>query len=423
MTRPGNPLSMMKAVIRNRPLTEAWQAPQAKSETSNAENRITLSLQLSASLRHLEEHITLLPEPDACCMLFFTVAAEDREPGVFFVRRATLEAAWREGSTRVRQWAWARQLSAVELRIDWPNEVMGIESQIPPLCQQGLAAASAWALADDNLEYAELIPMAGLPGIRQSLLDKQPQKCGAAHDAPAHWLLRLQGLQVGSNGVQTQLPRAPMPQPGSPRPITQWQPYLPAVKLLSQQQQREGNWLDAVDCEHLGMTYALLLAQCEATDAEPAHAMLIQAMDRAIGYLEKNLDTLIRRAVSVHIEQAMCLLVFSGHLSSRHGCHAFPELLGRMQRLAGDLHSLWNAAALCAKPLISLALNALAERHATYATGLPNALKAKTADAPSSAPLLDAFLTALSQSHSNVTIFISMVLTISAGRPAKLIKT
>lgn len=216
-----------------------------------------------------------------------------------------------------------------------------------------------------------------------------------------------------------------MPQPKSPRPITQWQPYLPAVNLLSQQQQREGNWLDAVDCEHLGMTYALLLAQCEATDAEPAQAMLIQAMDRTIAYLERSIDTLVLHAVFAHIEQAMCLLVFGGHLSSRHNCHASPELIGRIQRLAKHLHTLWNAATLSAKPLISLTLNALAEcqGHTRYATGLPTALKATTADTHSSTPLLDSFLKSFSQSHSSVTIFTSMVLAISTGRPPQWIKT
>lgn len=202
-------------MISNHSLPPAGHALQLQ------EPRINLSLQLSASLRHLKRRITLLPEPYACCVLFFTVAAEGEQDGVFFVRRTTLEAAWREGSTRVRQWAWMRQLSAVELRIDWPDEIMVIGNRIPTLYQWG--AASAWALADDDLEHAELLPpltrQDSPAGPGQEALNAR-RKPGAAPPFPAlaevNLLLRLQGLHVDRDGMQTELPTASGPPPLPP---------------------------------------------------------------------------------------------------------------------------------------------------------------------------------------------------------------
>lgn len=187
--------------------------PTAGHALQPQEPRITLSHQLSASLRHLKPRITLLPEPYACCVLFFTVAAEGAQSGVFFVRRTTLEAAWREGTTRVRQWAWMRQLPAVELRIDWPDEIVVIGNRIPTLYQW--KAASAWALADDDLEHAELIPPLALASAGNNLRST-PLKPFDATPLPlladVNLLLRLQGLHMDQEGVQTELPTVPGPQ-------------------------------------------------------------------------------------------------------------------------------------------------------------------------------------------------------------------
>lgn len=210
-------------MIRKFPLTETGPPLQVKSDMQPVQTRITLSQQLSAGLRHLEQHITLLPEPYACCILFFTVSAPGEDACVFFVRRVTLEAAWREGSTRVRQWAWVRKLNAVELRIDWPQEILVITGPLPPPVQG--SRASAWALADDDLEHAELISPRDLPHASQALLDIQLKNWVAPGDSPAvapvNLLLRLQGLDICSNGVQTALTGgSPLPPGMPPRPTS-----------------------------------------------------------------------------------------------------------------------------------------------------------------------------------------------------------
>ncbi len=345
-------------MTHNRLFTETGQA--VPTAVQPEEGRITLALQLSASLKHLEKHITLLPEPYPCCMLFFTLAAEGKEACVFIVRRATLEAAWREGATRVRQWAWVRKLNAVDLRIDWLHEITELGNRIPLLRQLG--SASAWALADHDLEYAELLPPMELSNIGQTILDTRLKTCASTHDtpagAPANLLLRLQGLHIDRNGVQTALPQTQNPQYLPPRPIEPWRPFTPALHMLCQQQQREGNWLNVVGCDHLGMMYALLLAQRHVVKTTLTHAMLVQAIDHAMAYLQKSIATLLLRTHAAHIEQAMCLLIFTRYLSSRNGCGAFPDLIDHMERLAKKLRSCANSASPHSKPWISLALGA-----------------------------------------------------------------
>lgn len=366
------------------PFTEARQAVPAKINIQPEEISITLALQLSSSLRHLEAHITPLPEPYSCCMLFFTVTAEGQDACVFIVRRDTLAAAWREGATRVRQWAWVRQLNAVDLRIDWPHEISVIESRIPWLCQ--LDSASAWALADEDLEYAELLPPMELSNVSQATLHTRLKTCIPSNNVPAatpaNLLLRLQGLHVGSNGVQTVLPRTQPAQHPPALPIDPWQPFIRTVHMLCQQQQRDGNWLNVMGCDHLGMIYALLLAQRHVAVTEPAHAMLAQAIDRAIAYPGKNIDSLLLRTVTAHIEQAMRLLVYTRYICSRHGRHDSPHLLDRMARLAENLSYLENTASVQAKPWASLALDAFeqCQIHVADATGQPSGFKAGLAD-------------------------------------------
>ena len=52
-----------------------------------------LSQQLANGLEYLARHMVLLPEPYPGCILFFTVAAENKAASVFPVRATTLEAA------------------------------------------------------------------------------------------------------------------------------------------------------------------------------------------------------------------------------------------------------------------------------------------------------------------------------------------
>lgn len=312
-------------MIRNSPLPSAGQALQPQ------EPRITLSLQLSASLRHLKPRITLLPEPYACCALFFTVAAEGAQDGVFFVRHATLEAAWREGTTRVRQWAWMRQLSAVELRIDWADEILVIGKRIPAPYHWG--AASAWALADDDLEHAELIPPLAVAGASHDPLDAGlPQYASRPFPvlAEVNLLLRLQGLHVDRNGVQTELPAAPAPQRLAPRVASGTAAPFSAAH--------------GAHCGRRCVSEALLLAQLQATDPAMGQAGLIPSMERAFACLESNTDGLHLRTDAACIEQAMCLLIFTGYVASRNTDGALTRLVAQMERLCRDLDAIKNAA-------------------------------------------------------------------------------
>lgn len=293
---------------------------------------VPLSLQLSSSLQHLKQRITPLAEPYACCVLFFTVTAQGAQECVFFVRRATLEAAWREGTTRVRQWAWMRQLSAVELRIDWPTEIVAIGNRIPPLCQWG--PGSSWALADDGLEHAEFLPSVALPGAAAGCLQAWLKSCARAAAFPAlaevNLLLRLEGLHVDSNGVQAELPGS------QPRR------FAPHAANQCSGPQHHHNACRDERCDRLCVTYALLLARHHAAHSEAARAGLLQALELAFACLEKNLANLREQIDAAYIETAMCLLIFARYLSSREMDEAFARLSDRVEQLAWALNDLNN---------------------------------------------------------------------------------
>lgn len=331
-------------MINKRPLTTAAQALPMQSAMRPGDTRITLSLQLSASLQHLKQHITLLPEPYSCCVLFFTVAAQGAQAGVFFVRRSTLEAAWREGTTRVRQWAWARKLSAVELRIDWPSEIVVIGSRIPTLCQWG--PASAWALADDNLEHAELIPSLEMCPASQRNIDMHLKQSVATPIFPlladVNLLLRLHGLHIGEDGVHTELPHV---RPVQNMPLRPPAPRMspPAIKPpLCEQQQRDDNGSHGFGCDRLCVTYALMLAQHHIAETALAQDDVIQAIERAFACVEKNIDDLRVRADAAYIEQTMCLLIFTRYIANRNTDGAFNNLILHMERLAQHLKTINN---------------------------------------------------------------------------------
>lgn len=322
-------------MIPKRPSTTTLAAQSAMRP---GPTRTTLSLQLSASLQHLEQHITLLPEPYSCCVLFFTVAAQGSRNCVFFVRRSTLEAAWREGTTRVRQWAWARQLSAVELRIDWPDEIVVIGSRMPALGQWG--PASAWAVADDDLEHAELIPSLELSKASQGAPHVHLNQSVAAPSFPllaeVNLLLRLQGLHIGVDGVHTELPEAApaqhMPLPARPSKTSPLQ--------FCAHQPREGDAAHRFACDRRCVTHALLLTQHHIAQTELAQDDVIQAIERAFNCVEKNIDSQRTQEDATYIEQTMCLLIFTRYISSRNTDGAFNNLIQHMERLAQNLSAI-----------------------------------------------------------------------------------
>jgi hypothetical protein len=159
-----------------------------------------LAQQLGLGLDYLKSRASPLPEPFGGCILLLSVATPGEPVVTFYVRRATLDAAWRAGTTQVRQWAWSRSLDCLELRIDWPLHISALHGGAPSASTQ--PAVSAWALADESLEQVQLVP---------------PQRWPATAPAPntwlpgslprAHWLLHLQGLFVDSEGCLTPLPR------------------------------------------------------------------------------------------------------------------------------------------------------------------------------------------------------------------------
>lgn len=327
-------------MIHKRPHTTTGQALPAQSAMQPGETRVTLSHQLSISLQHLEQRITLLPEPYSCCVLFFTVAARGAEACVFFVRRSTLEAAWREGATRVRQWAWVRQLSAVELRIDWPNEIVVIGSQVPTLRQW--RSASAWALADDDLEHAELAPPLKLNKASQSDLETHLKQCIATPSlkllSDVKLLLRLQGMHIGEDGVHSELPKFQSTQRIPLQPAAPKMPH-PWVKAPVCEQHERNNSA-GFSCDRLCVTYALLLTQHHIAETELAQGDVIRAIERAFNCVEKNIESLRMRSDADYIEQTMCLLTFTRYISNRNTDGAFSNLISHMERLVRHLNSI-----------------------------------------------------------------------------------
>lgn len=321
-------------MIPKRPPTTAHAAQSAIRPDPP---RTTLSLQLSASLQHLEQRITLLPEPYSCCVLFFTVAAQGARTGVFFVRRSTLEAAWREGTTRVRQWAWARQLSAVELRIDWPDEIVVIGSRMPPLGQWG--PASAWAVADDDLEHAELIPSLELSNASEGGAQAHLNQSVAAPSFPllaeVNLLLRLQGLHIGEDGVRTELPEVA---PAQHLPLPARPSKTPPLQFCAQRP-HEGDAARSFVCDRRCVTHALLLTQHHIAQTALAQDDVIQAIERAFNCVEKNINSQRTHEDAAYIEQTMCLLIFTRYISSRNTDGAFNNLIQHMERLAQNLSS------------------------------------------------------------------------------------
>ncbi|MGB3070741.1 MAG: hypothetical protein WBC18_19455 [Ottowia sp.] len=333
----------MSTLISSLPFNGDVHFLRAERDFMPPERGVTLSHQLSTSFRYVEEHITHLPEPYSCCMLFFSVAAPGQEAGVFFVRRPTLEAAWREGSTRVRQWAWVRKLKAVELRIDWPHQIFSLEGRPFDESMMKPYQGSAWALADEDLENAELTPPVRLRGDTRRPAGPIESPSTAAAPAP-HWLLLMRGMHMGSDGAQLALPRVHTPFQstlfGDARSAASRLPYVATLKMLCDQQQPEGSWESAVDvCEHLGMTYALLLAQRHIPESEPVHGTLADTIDRAVAYLRENLEPLLLGPGGVHAEQAICMVVFARYLESRNDFGESSDLAVPMEQLEESLGS------------------------------------------------------------------------------------
>lgn len=260
-----------------------------------------LSQQLASGLEYLARHMVLLPEPYPGCILFFTVAAENEAASVFHVRATTLEAAWREGATRVRQWAWARKRDEVDLRIDWAQDITPLKADSP------LPDCSAWtqapmrslALADASLERAQLLqPL--LPDPHQEESETGPAQRPLR---PPCLLLHLRGIYISGEQPPLAVPRTDPPEQ---RLWPHLVPVHAALQQLLAQQGKDGSWPGCEDvCDHLGVTYALLQAQRHA-----GSAALTQAIALAMDHVERRLQPLPGDC----LPSALALLVLARHL-------------------------------------------------------------------------------------------------------------
>ncbi|MCD2166400.1 hypothetical protein [Comamonas koreensis] len=265
----------------------AHQAPHRWSKQPS------LVQQLGLGLDYLKTRTSPLPEPFGDCILLLSVATPGEPVATFYVRRATLDAAWRAGTTQVRQWAWSRNLDCLELRIDWPSHISALPGSAPASNQR--PPVSAWALADESLEQVQLVPpqrwssaapapSAWLPGMAEPP-DSLPR---------AHWLLHLQGLFVNSEGSLTQLPRmdpAPVPStaPALPLPLPLPLPLgdasIAMLQSLAVPEPALSPWSNERLEAFCARLYALLLVQQhyqqQPGDALPQQRGLSQLLGRA----------------------------------------------------------------------------------------------------------------------------------------------
>lgn len=252
---------MKEPIFPLRSRSNATTSINDKTGLQSKDTELVLFQQLSRGLEHLERHLVLLPEPYPGCVLFFTVAAQDQLASVFYVRGTNLETAWREGSTRVRQWAWARKQSAVELRIDWVQDIVALKAD--DFLTHPLDPNKSWALADAELEQAELL-LQHLPNSadKTSLHTRLQLHRDLLHGSFS-LLLSLQGIYIQGKEVEIAVPRLahrPWHLPSYLAAVSA--PLRSTLNLLLHRQQADGSWPGVQQVsDHLGVTYTLLQIQ------------------------------------------------------------------------------------------------------------------------------------------------------------------
>ncbi|WP_158291773.1 Mur ligase family protein [Lampropedia puyangensis] len=223
---------------------------------------------LQMARQHLAVWVRTLPEPWSGCILFFSVASEKESATVFHVKASTFESAWREGSIRIRQWAWARRLETVLLRIDWVDSVAHHPAanpmDWPSLLQQN---THSLALADACLEDIWLLPQAMFAEEDTTPAWMQPTLADPAM-AQTVLLLQLRGVYLdGRAPTAITLPRnqptRSFTRPLAPPAECAWQGWRTAARLtldnLITTQTPNGTWQDAHGLlDHLGILHTLL---------------------------------------------------------------------------------------------------------------------------------------------------------------------
>lgn len=297
---------MAEPIFELRAHSSATTPSNKKIGPCSSDTEIALSQQLCRCRRYLEQHLVLLPEPYPGCILFFTVAAQGQQACVFYVRAATLEAAWREGATRVRQWAWARKQSKVELRVDWVLNIASLPNsdflRLPPDPTQN------WALADTELEHARLVLQQLSNEANETLSGFQDKSSPESLTKSSALLLGLQGVFIGDKEAATAVPRMhPLFEGVQQSPILPEALLRSTSRLLLSHQRPDGDWpCNRCLADHLGLTYTLLLIQRYTKQAD-----LSTAIHRAFKHLEEKLQYLPHD--HEHLSLAMLVMVRHAH--------------------------------------------------------------------------------------------------------------
>ena len=298
----------------------AHQAPHRWSKQPS------LVQQLGLGLDYLKTRTSPLPEPFGDCILLMSVATPGEPVATFYVRRATLDAAWRAGTTQVRQWAWSRNLDCLELRIDWPSHISALQGSTPVSSQR--PAVSAWALADESLEQVQLVPPQRWPATVPAPSAWLPGMAEPPDSLPrAHWLLHLQGLFVNSEGSLTQLPRVdPAPVPSTapalplPLPLPLGDASLAMLQSLAVPEPALSPWSNERLEAFCARLYALLLVQ-QHYQQQPGDALSQQrGLSQLLGRAALQLCQQVQRQQAEpaqKLNHALCLLVLARYAQAQ----------------------------------------------------------------------------------------------------------
>ena len=346
--------AIMNASLSNR---SALQAQHPYGTTAPPVLPVELSQQLDLAFRFVAQHAVSLPDPFACCVLFFTMTSEKLPVTSFSIRRVTIHAAWREGATRVRQWAWANNAEHVELRVDWACGIKPIAANASPTGAND--SSRTWALADDELEQAKLLNALGHSTSR-NLADMDSLSEPVTSSTHARWQLLLEGVYIDPHGSTTALPRprlSPTHLRNSPAGPTL---YRAAQQLIAQRQSDDGSWPEASSLlDHLGITYALLLAQQHTPRDGTPPQPTAHASHRAIVYMIEQMRRWSLYDDGSEELQSLSLLVLMRYIGNFPGAGNAAPIKNLVAKLSQQLRTAAARPAADQTPWAQLAMDAV----------------------------------------------------------------
>lgn len=303
---------------------------------------LSLDQILEKAYKHLACVVQVLPEPWPGCVLIFSITHGDEAATVFSITANTFHSAWREGSIRARQWAWARRLDSASLRIDWAEEVaqQGLANQ--RLSSRGLdkLVKKNGALTDPSFEHTVLLQQA--LGCSATALPEWLQPILASKAAPQPFLiLHMRGVFIEPFAAAvSSFPRSTLASQWLIKDASRMDLGLrlaasPAFMGLIMQQLPSGTWPQIHSlCEHLIVQHSLLLElRSERLNGQPsaAYQAITQAIARATDYAIEHVNP------APH-EQAFALLVVA--ISTKEGIHSVdnkPLLYAKLNVLASQV--------------------------------------------------------------------------------------